>query len=426
MTGSSKNDSGLALQFVFAILSILCGLMTLYVIRVMGRWNGFLLLISNLTLCQIVYDISILLDPVQSISTADFDLVVLLRSASGVAGSIFSSEIICIVLYVIKNLQVFAIDKYFYALFCAAVIPGLAVGLVEVVDHQSMLYYWIRIALIIINIALYIVMLLLVANRDRLTSSAHSHSKSGVLGLFTIRPCKSDPVKLLALRLKYYPIVQIMCRVGVAWYEGITGTTGYDNLYPEGSPLSTKIAFYLYSITQPSAGIGYFVVFLCVSPGSYREFKKAVGRVLCLPYVAPQCYKHYFSDREVDYRTRMLDPETVGAENQHSVDTGSGSSGSRAAATEAANGTTFGRSSQSASAAKDAMSLNIRSSSNSDDFAPYADNSFFSHSSSLHASNNADLTQSLVSTSGPDYSNYDEDMLVSEINRRARQASTGL
>ena len=46
-------------------------------------------------------------------------------------------------------------------------------------------------------------------------------------------------------------------------------------------PITQKILLILYSISLPSAGIGFFLIFLTVSPGAYDQFVSQLARMNC-------------------------------------------------------------------------------------------------------------------------------------------------
>eukprot|EP01034_Spumella_vulgaris_P039812 gene39812-49200_t len=88
---------------------------------------------------------------------------------------------------------------------------------------------------------------------------------------------QDDPVRVLASRIKYYPIVQIVSRAGAAWYEF---AYGFDtDSYSSDMSTTQTIALYFYGMCVPTAGIGYFLVFLIVQPAAYLHLKKATSKL---------------------------------------------------------------------------------------------------------------------------------------------------
>ena len=88
------------------------------------------------------------------------------------------------------------------------------------------------------------------------------------------------PVQELARRLEYYPIVQLISLSGMVWYF-----FGYNLkiLGPSHNETIRMFAWYTYSVLTPSAGIGYFIVFMKVQPYAYNRFVVKIRELLRLP-----------------------------------------------------------------------------------------------------------------------------------------------
>ncbi len=269
MTQHIDENIGIYLQISFAFLSLLCALLTLYIIKILNKWNGYLLLIVNLTIAQSIYDLSIILDVYRPIHL----LSVFLRASSGIAGSLFTLQITYVVIYVVIHLKSIDVQKYYFTVLTIVLVPSFIVAFFETYQKTENffgdpLYYYARIIEILFNILLYMYLVYAIQKRD---------NRNKIEGI----EYEMDPVKILAKRLKYYPIVQVFCRLGVAIYEGLTNSYGYNNKYDTNAPQSIKVLFFIYCISQPSAGIGYFLVFLNVSPGGYACFKILINKYFC-------------------------------------------------------------------------------------------------------------------------------------------------
>lgn len=72
--------------------------------------------------------------------------------------------------------------------------------------------------------------------------------------------------------------MQIICRVFAAWKEESCGFY-YDD--EASSSTACTAALYLASITQPAAGIGFFIIFLVVSPGAWEHLVHYTGGMVC-------------------------------------------------------------------------------------------------------------------------------------------------
>ena len=86
------------------------------------------------------------------------------------------------------------------------------------------------------------------------------------VGTGQLTPASNTPLHALAARFKYYPIVQVLSRLGVSYYHRVYGL---DYNYDSSSSLEKKLAFLWYAISYPSAGLGFFIVYLVVTPGAY-------------------------------------------------------------------------------------------------------------------------------------------------------------
>jgi hypothetical protein len=79
------------------------------------------------------------------------------------------------------------------------------------------------------------------------------------------------------MRLVYYCIVQTITRIGSSWYQlqyGFGSAAEYDAT--DASLLKSTIYLSEF-ILNPSAGIGYLVIFLNIQPEAWRELKRLTG-----------------------------------------------------------------------------------------------------------------------------------------------------
>lgn len=264
-------DAGTSIQLTMAIISFTCSCLTIWIIHLQHKWNGYLFLILNLSVSQAFYDISILLNPLcynvnGETDSIAFPLLQFLRYTSGVSATLWTNFILFQIIYVVYYMKVIDARDYWWYLLLFVFGVSVTVALISIFISMLRLYYWIRIVLIVLNIIMYIFLQVRLHQIDREQNSANRMSW---ISYFCTTKSKQnqDPIKVLAYRLVYYPIVQILSRTAVAWYEQITNTSGFDYDYKPSSNTSTTIAYYLYSFTHPSAGIGYFIIFCCVSPG---------------------------------------------------------------------------------------------------------------------------------------------------------------
>jgi len=252
---------GLLLLVIGGSIGVACSLLTLWILARMMRWNGYIKLILLLTVSQFVYDVSIVMVvfPGREVEFA----YIALRSMSGLWATFVTNVLSFVVVYTVWTMQAINVSEHFRKIFFLVVIPAACYGVVVPVAYFSFsdlefeivssVYYWIRVVSIVFNIGSYAVLVYKLNQLDKTPR------------VTSLKSSASDPLRALANRFKYYPIVQVLSRVGVAWYEELYGH-GYT--YDADESLSKRISFFLYVLTLPSAGLGFFLVFVMVSPGA--------------------------------------------------------------------------------------------------------------------------------------------------------------
>jgi len=73
-------------------------------------------------------------------------------------------------------------------------------------------------------------------------------------------------IQLLASRLKYYPLIQLLSRSAYTWYELQFGFT----FNPATETANQYAAQCLVALITPSGAVGYFIVFLCMQPYAWK------------------------------------------------------------------------------------------------------------------------------------------------------------
>jgi hypothetical protein len=79
----------------------------------------------------------------------------------------------------------------------------------------------------------------------------------------------------------YYPIVQVITRAAAAWMEFRYQASQDDDVTDDSAlqnSASYQAANYLYSVSGPAAGIGFFLIFLFMQPAAYSHLK---SRLFC-------------------------------------------------------------------------------------------------------------------------------------------------
>jgi hypothetical protein len=209
------------------------------------------------------------------------------RSMSGLWATLLTNVLSYVIVYTAVTLRSYDIQSNLHIIVPLIFIPSTVCGVLVpttlfstsgedstsflVVSH---IYGAVRIGSIVFNIVCYFLL------RKKL-----SMIKKKSPTTMQLTPAIDTPLHALAARFKYYPIVQVLSRLGVSYYENIYG---HDYEFDTGSSLKKKIAVLWYVASLPSAGLGFFVVFLVVTPGAYRCFKRVLG-----------CWRGEESDREV-------------------------------------------------------------------------------------------------------------------------------
>lgn len=260
---------------IFGSVSLLCSLTTLYLIYSMRRWNEYLKLVAFLTIAQAFYDVSVIIFPMNTSNedSITYNIDLFISCTAGVAKILWSNVISYVVLHVVLYFKVFVMDDKFIYIFLMILIFSFTIGIMNAALKTSSeedfklsfkIYNFICVCLIFINICVYIICSWKLYERDGMYEA-----KSNI---------KTDPLKALVVRLKYYPIVQTIFRLSTIWYDLAYG-------YGQRSHLSYSDSdttfIYFYSIMMPSAGIGYFMVFMFVTPGAQLHLWNLVFDTFC-------------------------------------------------------------------------------------------------------------------------------------------------
>lgn len=253
--------SGSILMFL-ALVSFICTVATLWLIYDMKRRNGYLLLINNVTVSQLIYDLAFVFLPFYN-NQYCLNMLTFMCTFAGMAVTLWTNVISLVLYNIVRNLRSFDIYAH-YPLFAAAIFaPSLALAILVVhyygkepyFEAFNQVYYWVRIGSILFNILIHG---LISYKLDRMGYRERGAART------------DDPVRELASRIKYYPIVQIISRAGAAWYELAYGFDT-DSYSKRDMGVTQAVSLFFFAICVPTAGIGYFMVFLKVQPAAYHH-----------------------------------------------------------------------------------------------------------------------------------------------------------
>jgi hypothetical protein len=234
-------------------LSIICSLLTLRLIYVMGRWNGFLLLITSMTICQLIYDTIIIFIPLSSVYDL-YNWVTFISSFGGLSATFWTNIIASVVLYIVFYHVTVDIFKRYIYYFIIVIVPSISLALYDTFLYNNngfieiRYYFWLRLASIAFNAFAYF---------------ATSYK------VYSMGLSELEAVAMVVTRLKYYPLVQIIVRAAPTYYEAMYDISTVKNSFKT----SQIIALCFYSASIPAAGIGFFIVFLVVEPHAYTFLK---------------------------------------------------------------------------------------------------------------------------------------------------------
>jgi hypothetical protein len=248
---------GILIAVIGGLVGMMCSSLTLFLIYKMGRWNAYTKLIVALTSSQYVYDLSIVM--IAFDGRANEFVYIALRSMSGLWAPFLTNVLSYVVIWTVWTLEPANISQNLWKIYTVIFIPAAGYGvlvpyaLYRFSEHNffivSEIYFWARVLSILFNVFAYFGLIYK-------TYILEKHEKTGAVLM--------NPLKALVRRFKYYPVVQVLARVGVAWHEHVYGH-GYE-YHPHFTTKHTA-ALFIYVLTLPSAGLGYFLVFVAVCPG---------------------------------------------------------------------------------------------------------------------------------------------------------------
>jgi hypothetical protein len=296
-------------RFTMATLSFCCSLCTLFLIYHMKIRNGYFLLVSSMTVMNIIYDINFMQGTIPGYANCLAWHV--LDYLGGLSFSLWSNIISYVVLYIVVKIRSLNIYENYIYFFIIAVLPPFIIGVMSLfaldrapddddvwckfddsvtADIVRNGYYWGRIITIIFNFVVFIYISLRVRamtksikptdkavmivnnpvissniyetesnpSRNNSTNSNASSNHGNVSMISRIANggnhsnnlTQTAAIAALVSRMKYYPLAQAISRSGSAWDQ-------FDNYR-----YSTYQSSLTSAILGPSVGIMNFFIFL--------------------------------------------------------------------------------------------------------------------------------------------------------------------
>lgn len=265
-----------SLVLVITTISIVASLTTIHIMNKMNVWNGYVLLVYAVAVAQTFYDVSFYF-LLGGSDEMGFCLYRAWNSASGVSVILWINVMSTLVFYTTLYMVSFRVKDYFYHMSCVIIALSLLMGIPDFItclrepnDNQTnWIYYGIRLVSIFYNILVYIFITVLLHLPYSISLCHWTISDIG------LRRKTNDLLVVLVRRLKYYPIVQVISRVAALIWDAQYGFGEYT--WAQNKSVMEVVVQILYDITNPCAGIGYFLVFLWVQPSAYACFREMVA-----------------------------------------------------------------------------------------------------------------------------------------------------
>lgn len=262
---------------VLAILNSLFGVFTILLIFAMRLPSNFYRnVVITMTVFQTGYDLFLILFFCREGNEICIDIRGLGVVVSGLGASFWSNVMIFMVLHVVLTKKIFPIDHYMYIISTVIGFISILNGAFlmfsghrgQVISYQ--VYNFFSVSSIVFNIVAYGII------------QYHLHRMQ--LDSIGGRQNVNAPIKVLANRLALYPLIQALSRFGPLFYLLVSGNTLADYKDEDSPSMIHTIAAFSSAVTSPCAGIGYFVIFLCIQKGALDEVTSQLSSV-CTPCV---------------------------------------------------------------------------------------------------------------------------------------------
>lgn len=280
---TSYSIAGGCFLILLSLTSIVCGVLTLRIIHATnGRFSGYITLIYHMTACQIIYETTFIIICFASLQRQINYVSNFTSSFGGLSNALWTNVISTFICYTVFTFKFIDILKYMRVLsvlmyslcFVLAIVSDVYLKTNELMDQ---IYYSIRVSSILYN---FIVVSMLSIRLQHMSMSSNSFWRPAIGGsaaapLVETSVKDSDvALRWLVERVKYYPIVQVVSRMGALIYEAVFWKEYTANVVPsESSSVLFKALFLVFTILTPSTGILYFFIFLKTQPNIYEFFK---------------------------------------------------------------------------------------------------------------------------------------------------------
>jgi hypothetical protein len=225
------------LSFSFGLLGFCCSATTLLLIYNIKKWNGYLVILTSMTICQVLYDMNYVLRIVEQ--PVSCYVVMFLDILGGLGVSFWTNILAFAITYTVISCSSINIFKYYpwFSVF-GTLVPFLAavytVGYPPVLSVTSngqnschygsssaasaayLIYYWGRLLSVIFTFLCCGITIWKIRRMRLGAQWVHKSMKSN-------RPlpinAESSAILTTVVRMNYYAIAQAICRSGAAWNE---------------------------------------------------------------------------------------------------------------------------------------------------------------------------------------------------------------
>ena len=266
-------SAALNIYIINCVLNVLASILTLVLIWFMRRngtlrLNLFTVCVLLMTIYQLLFDLSLTLTGPCGPSTANYTCSAVFVGGfmgAGIGNSSFALMGTLVTLFMVEFGRKPTIREGYVAftlihVFIFAWTVPIAYGLYESRNNLEFYtthltnYNYCRIVLIIV----IFIAILRLYYRMRQVTAGKDKTRS--------------PLYHLTWRLIWYPVIQVVSRLGVAPYNFAYGES-IDN-FPESAGPTQRFLLFLNVLLTPLAGIGAFLVFLYTQRGAIQELKR--------------------------------------------------------------------------------------------------------------------------------------------------------
>lgn len=259
---STSRSLGIQLEQSFASISLVCCVSCLALIlhlKLLHKndvWNGFMMLLTSLTICQIIFEISFFIEDFRS------PLKLFLYSFGYISSSLWTGIIsifltLTVYFFIRKSFDVISYFKHcviaVLTISSGFGIAGIVLSIKGSIDsiHQfDFIVFDFVCGIVVFNIICYAMI---------------SYK------FFRMNIQETTDAYRLVYKFKLYPICQIICGLpSFVYYE----KCGHDDDLGGGNSScksnNDQSFYFIYNILMPSSGIGFFIVFLIMNPAAVK------------------------------------------------------------------------------------------------------------------------------------------------------------